>query len=71
MNACGHDCEYCELVETCAQTIAIEFKANRERESDSRKVETPCDTCPLHAVLEARLGRMEDLVARMKREMEQ
>lgn len=29
------------------------------------------DTCPLHAVLEARLGRMEDLVARMKREVEQ
>lgn len=29
------------------------------------------DSCPLHAAIEARLGRMEDLVARMKREMEQ
>lgn len=71
MNACGHDCEFCELVETCAQAIALEFKSNRELERESRKIETPCETCPLHTVLEARVSRMEDLVARMKRELEQ
>jgi len=69
---CDRDCEFCDGVQTCEHPAAANFQAELEAAHDAEAGRNPVaehEPCFAHAVVMARLERIEDLVSRIRREM--